>query len=365
VHGKKFIIIDEFKINIALTDLLKLLDQRVIEAPIKGSHGWWDPWYIIITTNRSPWEWYTYNDRDWEREALFRRIHETFLFQKNPSRVPRPEELDINDRNVFEHILPTGKKTRDDFSSYRDTMRDRYQIRKYREYLESKGEIVFDPPPAPYLCATNTGTAGGFPIHVDPLLLEPKVRDESLYKSVLDLTFAATTRVGALQPVAVPVAAPSAAQPQQRPLVVQNFNGTAVPVPVGTLIPAAQRVPPRVPDSQDSLRKTVTVSVTPFDDRKRDSPKVASIATSSSSSSMEECSSYDSAMELLESHSSSSDVDSFSHYAQPPRIDIHSRVPKDRFRRPSPPGPSLKRSKLNDDDQSIYVGRSSHRGIHL
>jgi hypothetical protein len=94
-YGKKFVIIDEFKSNLSLKDLLKLLDKRPIQVPVKGSFVWWCPEFIIITTNKNPWEWYTYVDRDFEREALFRRLHYTFVFEKNAEGVPKPKEVTL------------------------------------------------------------------------------------------------------------------------------------------------------------------------------------------------------------------------------------------------------------------------------
>jgi len=91
--GKKHIVIDEFKSNIGLSDLLQLLDKYPIEVERKGDHLWWCPDTIIITTNRSPWDWYNYNDRDFEREALFRRIDYCYKFEKNSDLVPKPVEM--------------------------------------------------------------------------------------------------------------------------------------------------------------------------------------------------------------------------------------------------------------------------------
>lgn len=107
IYGKKLVIIDEFKSNVSLKDLLKLLDKRPIEAPMKGNFMWWMPDTIIITTNVSPWYWYEYNDRDFEREALFRRIGRTFKFEKNAEKKPKPVEIDINDPGAFGDQQPT------------------------------------------------------------------------------------------------------------------------------------------------------------------------------------------------------------------------------------------------------------------
>jgi len=91
--GKKHIVIDEFKSNIGLSDLLQILDKYPIEVERKGDHLWWCPDTIIITTNRSPWDWYNYNDRDFEREALFRRIDYCYKFDKNTDKIPQPKEI--------------------------------------------------------------------------------------------------------------------------------------------------------------------------------------------------------------------------------------------------------------------------------
>ena len=41
---------------------------------MKQSFQWWCPDVVVITSNISPWNWYHYNDRDYERQALFRRL---------------------------------------------------------------------------------------------------------------------------------------------------------------------------------------------------------------------------------------------------------------------------------------------------
>jgi len=103
IHQQKWIIIDEFKSNLQLKDLLKLLDQRPIEVPMKGGFQWWCPDVIVITTNKSPWDWYQYNSRDYEREALFRRIETggAYFFKKNTEKMPIPEAIDLYDESAF------------------------------------------------------------------------------------------------------------------------------------------------------------------------------------------------------------------------------------------------------------------------
>lgn len=102
----KHIIIDEFKSNIGLTNLLQILDDEPVEVEYKGGFQWWMPDIIIITTNRSPWNWYKYETRDMEREALFRRFTGCFRFDKNQDRVPKPYEIDINNPADFHYAEP-------------------------------------------------------------------------------------------------------------------------------------------------------------------------------------------------------------------------------------------------------------------
>lgn len=180
-HGKKFIIIDEFKVNIGLTDLLKLLDQGIIEAPMKGSHGWWGPEWVVLTTNKNPWRWYKYNNRDWEREALFRRIHETFLFEKNEEGVPRPVRIDIDKEESFTGIEPEDVRHGELMADHLSDLNSRYKLSKMTSYLRAQGQIVNDPPVAP----------PPKPIVAAPLRALPqRVVQDDLVRSVQDLSFA-------------------------------------------------------------------------------------------------------------------------------------------------------------------------------
>lgn len=101
--NKTNLLIDDFKSNIQLVDLLQLLDQDAVEVPRKGGFIWSHFKRIIITTNRSPYDWYAYNDRDFERQALFRRFKHggCFKFEKNNDHMPEPQEIDIDDPTNF------------------------------------------------------------------------------------------------------------------------------------------------------------------------------------------------------------------------------------------------------------------------
>lgn len=102
--GKKHILIDDFKSNLSIESLLQLLDKYAVEAERKGAHIWWNPDSVIITTNRSPHDWYpkSYAQKDWAKEALFRRFTACYRFYKNEEKVPRPIEIDISNPNHFD-----------------------------------------------------------------------------------------------------------------------------------------------------------------------------------------------------------------------------------------------------------------------
>nr|QKV51056.1 putative replication associated protein [Crucivirus sp.] len=102
-QSAQHILIDDFKSNLSLADLLQLLDNDEVEVEKKGAHLWWCPKTIIITSNRSPHDWYNYNARDYEKEALFRRFDSggAYRFEKNLDRIPKPIEVNIYDPYAF------------------------------------------------------------------------------------------------------------------------------------------------------------------------------------------------------------------------------------------------------------------------
>jgi len=103
--GKKMILVDEFRANLKLYHLLQLLDENPVEIQKKGGFVWWCPDVIVITTNKSIHDWYSYQNRDMEKEALFRRFDNggVFRFEKNPEGIPSPFRIDINNPVDFEY----------------------------------------------------------------------------------------------------------------------------------------------------------------------------------------------------------------------------------------------------------------------
>lgn len=105
-EGKTQILLDEFRANTKLHLLLQLLDKNPLEVENKGGFIWWQPECIIITTNKSPWTWFNYNARDFERRALFRRFKAVYRFDKTEDEKPAPYLIDINDQQAFSYPDP-------------------------------------------------------------------------------------------------------------------------------------------------------------------------------------------------------------------------------------------------------------------
>lgn len=76
------VLFDDFAGQFPLRELLKLWDRYTRRVPVKGSFVWWCPSRLIITTNKRPGEWYCYDERSSEKDALRRRIHYYGGFQK-------------------------------------------------------------------------------------------------------------------------------------------------------------------------------------------------------------------------------------------------------------------------------------------
>lgn len=94
--GQETVILDDFSGGIskfALTQVLRLLDRYPVQVPIKGSHVWWIPKTIYITTNIHPFRWYEWKNRENQYQALWRRFSEVHYFPLEGE----PEEQTIPD----------------------------------------------------------------------------------------------------------------------------------------------------------------------------------------------------------------------------------------------------------------------------
>lgn len=73
-HGSLTLIIEEFRCQIKLCELLQILDRYPLELNCKGFSTWAMWTHVIITSNHPPNEWYLNAGREEDRDALKRRF---------------------------------------------------------------------------------------------------------------------------------------------------------------------------------------------------------------------------------------------------------------------------------------------------
>ncbi len=81
--GHTKVLIDDFAgaaSHISLCSLLRLLDRYPVLVPTKGSHTWWLPNEVYVTTNILPKDWYKWENRGEQYKALARRFHKVSLY---------------------------------------------------------------------------------------------------------------------------------------------------------------------------------------------------------------------------------------------------------------------------------------------
>lgn len=79
----KAVLIDDFAgaaSKMPLDMLLRLLDRYPVMVPTKGSHAWWKPEIIYITTNILPKDWYKWENRGVQYLSLARRFSKVVLY---------------------------------------------------------------------------------------------------------------------------------------------------------------------------------------------------------------------------------------------------------------------------------------------
>ncbi len=95
---EKEAILDDFcgrMSGVRLDMLLRLLHDRTERVPIKGAFVFWCPDKVIITTNIHPKDWYDWEERPIQYEALCRRITKVVRFHEigNSTEVNKTEFL--------------------------------------------------------------------------------------------------------------------------------------------------------------------------------------------------------------------------------------------------------------------------------
>ncbi len=81
--GHTKVLIDDFAgaaSHCSLCYLLRLLDRYPVLVPTKGSHTWWLPNEVFVTTNILPKLWYKWENRGEQYKALARRFHKVRLY---------------------------------------------------------------------------------------------------------------------------------------------------------------------------------------------------------------------------------------------------------------------------------------------
>ncbi len=81
--GHTKVLLDDFAgaaSHISLCSLLRLLDRYPVLVPTKGSHTWWLPNEVFVTTNLLPKLWYKWENRGEQYKALARRFHKVSLY---------------------------------------------------------------------------------------------------------------------------------------------------------------------------------------------------------------------------------------------------------------------------------------------
>lgn len=94
--GHRKVLLDDFagaSSHISLVSLLRLLDRYAVMVPTKGSHTWWLPTQVYITTNILPRDWYKWEKRGEQYKALARRFThvKTFYYPLQDSGEPTSE----------------------------------------------------------------------------------------------------------------------------------------------------------------------------------------------------------------------------------------------------------------------------------
>jgi len=80
----KVVVLDDFSGEIPLKDLLSILDNYVVQVPVKGGFTWFNPETVIVISNLLPNKWYDYRGREILFEALIERLRGgVFVFEKN------------------------------------------------------------------------------------------------------------------------------------------------------------------------------------------------------------------------------------------------------------------------------------------
>lgn len=126
---QSIVLIDEFRGQYPMADMLQLLDRYLIQVETKGGHVRYQPDQVFLTTNLHPYRMYADHDQD-TRDAFYARFDEVvWFYEKRKYHILSIEEMRafFNDPNwEIGTIMPDhgsyGQRLRGDAAGYNNTM---------------------------------------------------------------------------------------------------------------------------------------------------------------------------------------------------------------------------------------------------
>lgn len=88
--------------KLGLDNTLKFFDRYVRQVPVKGTHVWYRPKRIHVTTNFHPRGWYDYSNREEHWNALVERFTTVWVYEKGQE----PYETDVKEFMNNEEYWP-------------------------------------------------------------------------------------------------------------------------------------------------------------------------------------------------------------------------------------------------------------------
>lgn len=93
--GQEVVLMDDFAgaaSKMELVKFLRLIDIYPVLVPVKGSHVYFEPMTIIVTTNLHPRNWWNWENRETQYRALARRIHQIFYYVADGIHITESDE---------------------------------------------------------------------------------------------------------------------------------------------------------------------------------------------------------------------------------------------------------------------------------
>lgn len=103
--GHEVVLFDDFAgraSKLTLDNTLKFFDRYVRKVPVKGTHAWYMPEHIIVTTNLHPRAWFSWTNREEHWEALRMRFTEVLVFHRGEE----PESMNVEEFMLDHDLWP-------------------------------------------------------------------------------------------------------------------------------------------------------------------------------------------------------------------------------------------------------------------